>query len=263
MTGHRQQMDALHAIADLCLQAERAENQTAVREALRSAGEVFRADFFLFSMKAGQGLEDVPDVLLTNCPKRWMRWYDHNGAAAFDPVFEQASKFGAPFRWDCLYVSSQQKSLQIESQQCGMIFGCSASDRLHDGSAAILSLSGRYPIAVQAGEWERCAEGLTLLVGALQRRVSRMLRARRPNLADRLTEAERRCLAIMAAGATMAEAGERLGLRPRTVRYYLDRAAEKLDVDTPKDAILRAVALGLVNRNGLPALQFGGLAQSA
>ena len=61
---------------------------------------------------------------------------------------------------------------------------------------------------------------------------------------------------IVANGKTAKQAAEQLGVKPRTIRYYLDRAAEKLGVESRKEAVLKAVAEGIVDPRQFPPAGF-------
>ncbi|MGQ0503252.1 MAG: LuxR C-terminal-related transcriptional regulator [Panacagrimonas sp.] len=58
---------------------------------------------------------------------------------------------------------------------------------------------------------------------------------------------ELKALRLTANTMTAEEVAAALGVRPRTVRYYLDRAAEKLCVNSRKAAVAKALADGLVD----------------
>lgn len=61
-----------------------------------------------------------------------------------------------------------------------------------------------------------------------------------------LTSAERRVLALLAAGLTCENASRQLGVSPCTVRKRLRGVCEKLDVRTPMQAVVLAARYGAV-----------------
>lgn len=61
-----------------------------------------------------------------------------------------------------------------------------------------------------------------------------------------LTVRERECLAHWAGGLVAADIAGRLGISERTARYHLDHVKDKLGVCDKKQAIARAMQLGLV-----------------
>jgi DNA-binding CsgD family transcriptional regulator len=60
----------------------------------------------------------------------------------------------------------------------------------------------------------------------------------------------------MATAMTAKEVADVLGVQERTVRYYLDRAAEKLGVTSRKEAVLKAVADGIIDLRKFPQAGF-------
>jgi Response regulator containing a CheY-like receiver domain and an HTH DNA-binding domain len=61
---------------------------------------------------------------------------------------------------------------------------------------------------------------------------------------------------MMAEAMTAKQAAAVLGVQPRTVRYYLDRAAEKLGVNTRREAVLKALADGIIDTRKFPLAGF-------
>lgn len=62
----------------------------------------------------------------------------------------------------------------------------------------------------------------------------------------RLTETETRVLAELAAGSTLDLAARRLEISSRTVRRRIRGVCDRLDVNTPVEAIVWAVKRGLI-----------------
>jgi DNA-binding CsgD family transcriptional regulator len=67
----------------------------------------------------------------------------------------------------------------------------------------------------------------------------------------RLTRRERQVLSLVATGLTADACGRRLGLSPRTVHKYLERAYDKLGVHDRVSAVLRAQDLNLLGTDAL------------
>lgn len=68
--------------------------------------------------------------------------------------------------------------------------------------------------------------------------------SRAPVFAD-LTEREHEILAMIADGLGNAAIGQRLGLRPKTVRNYVSNVLTKLQAADRTEAVLRARSAGL------------------
>ncbi|MHC5264362.1 helix-turn-helix transcriptional regulator [Streptomyces sp. UC4497] len=120
----------------------------------------------------------------------------------------------------------------------------------------------RAPAAGDAGAWEEIREAHGALRALAPKLVDPGLRGEllavcgklalasdpvRPAEAPvRLTPREVDVLACVAAGATNAGAGERLGLRPETVKGYLRSAMRKLGTHTRGEAVVAARRAGLL-----------------
>ena len=225
-----------------------------VRELLLLSAEAFGASFYLLGVRTGNTASPT-QIILSNYPKPWQRYYDEQGASAFDPVINKAFQFPGPFRWDGLHKDPRQLALRRESVRNGMDFGFSCPDRGPDASMALLSFCGRLPIAPTPEQWDAAEVSVRLFTSTTHRAVIQIEKSR-AEAADihgtPLTEAERRSLELMATAMTAKEVADALGVQERTVRYYLDCAAEKLGVSTRKEAVLKAVADGIVDLRKFP-----------
>ena len=251
--------ELLNSIAELCVRMECADDFALVREILSAAAEAFGASFFLFGMRTGKTISPPMQIAISNYPKGWRSRYDELGGLAVDPVVAMALQAKTPFRWDGLHKTEQQLELRRESVRCGMDYGFSCPDRGPDGSIAILSFCGRNRIAPEPDRWERTAALAALLASATHRAVARMLEARNGggiSAWQSLNTAERESLRMTAAGMTAADIGKVLGVATRTVRYYLDRAAEKLGASSRKEAVTRAIAEGIIDLREFPNVGF-------
>lgn len=252
--------EMLHAIAELCVDMEKARSESAVHSVLRAASQVFDASFYLFGIRTGRSISPPQQKVLSNYPDPWQRYYDRQGAYDFDPVVNKAFQSVGAFRWEGLHHDERQLALRRESIRNGMEFGFSCSDRGPEGSIAILSFCGDRPLVPNPDDWERAAAATALLASATNKAMTRLLEAasrRSPVFGPALSEAERKALTLVATGATFKQAAEALGVKPRTVRYYLDRAAEKLGVDTRKGAVHKALAEGIIDTRQFPPAGFG------
>jgi len=121
---------------------------------------------------------------------------------------------------------------------------------------AILSFCGDCPIAAGVGEWDQVAAAAVLLASVSNKAVTRIIEAGTRAYGQALSATELRALQLVAGGCTGRQAAEALGVKARTVRYYLDRAAEKLGVASRKEALLKAVAEGIVDVREFPPAGF-------
>jgi LuxR family transcriptional regulator, quorum-sensing system regulator LasR len=257
---YEQMPELLHSIAELCFETEKAQSLNAVRSNLRSAADVFGASFFLFGMRTGKRVSPPAQIIISDYPKAWQKYYDEQGAFAFDPVVNRAFQSVGAFRWDGLHYDERQLALRRESVRNGMTYGFSCSDRGPETSMAILSFCGDRPFAPEPDEWERMAASVSLLASTTNKAVSRIVEnrdGRSKVFGQALSEAERKSLEMMAGAMTARQVADVLKVQPGTVRYYLDRAAEKLGVETRREAVMKALAEGIIDIRQFPNAGFG------
>lgn len=248
--------ELLHIVAEQCLKIERARSESTVKEALKVVAAAFGAMFYLFGIRTGRNVRPPQQIVISNYPQAWRRYYDDHGASAFDPIINKAFQFEGTFRWDGLHHDDRQLALRRESVRNGMEFGFSCADRGTDGSVAILSFCGNHPIAPDLGLWEQVSASAVLLASVTNKAVTKIIEARTKAFGEALSVAERKALQLVAGGATAKQVAQELGVKPRTVRYYLDRAADKLGARSRKEAVIKAVAEGIVDPRPFPKAGF-------
>ena len=251
--------DPIHPIADLCVLMDKAQSRARVREIHQMAADAFGANFFMFGMRTGKTISPPEQIVISNYPEAWQRYYDEHGAFAFDPVIGKALQFGEPFRWDGLHSDERQLALRQESVRNGMEFGFSCTDRGPDASVAILSFSGNNPIALDPAAWEATASSASFYVATTHKALTRIVEGKAGHevLGALLSNSERKSLEMMGASMTTEAAAKILKVRPCTVLYYLNRAAHKLGVATRKEAVMKAMAENIIDIRHFPNAGFG------
>ena len=251
--------DVIQTIAERCVQIQKASSWTEARGCLQSFAEALGASYFLFGVRTGKRISPPEQVIVSNYPKAWQNYYDGHGAFAYDPVFLKSLQMSGTFRWDGLHKDEKQLLLRQESIRNGMEFGISCPDLGADSSMAILSFCGNKPIATEHTDWETFATSVALYTATTHKVIVRIIenrRAQQAKSAAPLTESEARALELMAGGNTLEEAATDMRVTERTVRYYLDRAAVKLGVPTRKEALLKALAGGIIDVRRFPTAGF-------
>jgi DNA-binding CsgD family transcriptional regulator len=253
----------LHGTAELCFQLDQAQSVEQMRAALKSASALFDASYFFVVYRSGKAIGRPVQLVITDYPRRFQRYFDEQRAIEFDPIVMHALTVTGAFRWDGLYRSERELALQRECVACGMEFGFSCGDRGPDGSQLLLCFCGKRPIAPAPEDWERAASASAMLAAVAHRTFIRIARrSASPALKgkSRLTAAELQALQMTASAMTAKQVAAMMGVKPVTVRYYLDRAAHKLGVKSGKEAVAQALAEGLVDVRVFPRV---GFAQSA
>ena len=127
----------------------------------------------------------------------------------------------------------------------------SAEPSLREELLAAVELSGDAPQDNRERLLE-CLPDLTLLATHVHEAFQRV-RKGRPGDPERigLTRRERECLLWSAEGKTTAETSQILGIVDRTVIYHLQNAADKMNVRTRRQAVVRAVSQALIRPHPL------------
>ena len=107
-----------------------------------------------------------------------------------------------------------------------------------------------------ATEWENVASAAVLLASVTNKVVTRIVEASAKAYGQALSDKEVATIQLIASGKTAKQAALSIGVKPRTIRYYLDRAADKLGVESRKEAVLKAVADGVVDIREFPPAGF-------
>jgi LuxR family transcriptional activator of conjugal transfer of Ti plasmids len=249
----------LHRVAELCFELEQAQSLAVVREAMRQAAGLFGASFYFVSMRTGKTISPPVQLVLTTYPKRFQRYFDQHGAIEYDPVVQHALKMTGAFRWDGLYQTERDLALHRECIECGMEFGFSVADRGPDGATLLMCFCGARPIVPGPAVWEQAAAAAVMFGAAAHRALARMARRRHERSKAKppqLSTAELRALQMTATAMTAEQVARVMGVRPGTVRYYLDRAAAKLGAGSRKEAVAKAIAQGIVDTRIFPITGF-------
>lgn len=249
----------LHKTAELCFQIDHAQSIEQLRAALGSAAGLFGTSYFFVVFRSGRSISPPVQLVATDYPKRFQRYFDEQRAIEFDPVVKHALTTVGAFRWDGLYRTERELALHQECIACSMEFGFSCSDLGPDGSQLLLCFCGSKPIAPDPQHWDRVASASVMLASLAHRSFIRIARRRgwsSPAGKSQLTAAELQALQMTASAMKAKQVAAMLGVSPVTVRYYLSRAAEKLGVATSKEAVAKALAEGLVETRIFPRVGF-------
>lgn len=249
----------LHRAAELCFELEQAASLAPVREVMRQGVELFGASFYFASARTGKSISPPVQLVLTTYPQRFQRYFDQHGAIEYDPVVQHALGMTGAFRWDGLYQTARDLALHRECVECGMEFGFSVADRGPDGATLLMCFCGSKPIMPDPVKWEQASAAAVMLGAAVHRALGRMARrqhARRVSGQQQLSTAELRALQMTATAMTAAQVAKVMGVKPGTVRYYLDRAAAKLGASSRKQAVSKAIARGIVDTRVFPITGF-------
>ena len=168
-------------------------------------------------------------------------------AFTVDPILHRAEENVTPISWSTSRWDQplRQQEHAVLSQLRDLAIECGVSVPVHGPGLAfsVLCLSTRERLRPNLrirGEFEAAL----LLLGAYITSINR----ERTQLAEppSLTMRQIECLSWTAQGKTAWEIGRILSISERTVRFHLGNAMTALDVVSKHQAVLKAIALGLL-----------------
>ena len=168
-------------------------------------------------------------------------------AFTVDPILHRAEENVTPISWNTSRWDHplRQQEHAVLSQLRDLAIECGVSVPVHGPGLAfsVLCLSTRERLRPNMrinGEFEAAL----LLLGAYITSINR----ERTQLAEppSLTMRQIECLSWTAQGKTAWEIGRILSISERTVRFHLGNAMTALDVISKHQAVLKAIALGLL-----------------
>lgn len=241
----------LFRIAQTCIELERPQTRESLEEKLQAAAPLFGTTTFLLGVRGSIKATGQPAQLaVSNWPKAWRDRYDNQKLYESDPYLRRALSGLGPFRWDEVKTDEKGEAYKkLLAQEGGMVHGMICTNPPMSGFMGMLALAGKEPIARDT--WPENSVALNLLSLAATRAAIALIEKTTPAPAAKPVELsgdERQCLELSAQGFTAKEVGKALGIVERTVRYHLDRAAEKLNVTNAREAVAEAIHRNLIHK---------------
>lgn len=206
-------------------------------------------EFFLLAARFPQAVDAPVQVVISGLPRAWDEIYDHRRWLLSDPMFARAMISTAPFcsddiDWDA---TPQFRAMRVESRAHHLDHALVVP--LHGPlfEAGLMSLARAEPLAADAGEKNALMGAAQLHATRLYARLAQMTAAtylQGMQGAGELSLREQHALSLAALGHSAKVIAAMLGITPRTVAYFLTRAAEKIGADTLREAICKAAMRG-------------------
>ncbi|WP_153102311.1 helix-turn-helix transcriptional regulator [Paraburkholderia hayleyella] len=183
----------------------------------------------------------------SNYDSRWREQYEANGYAAIDPAVNHALHSLAPLVWsDSMYGSAAQQQFREEALAYGLGTGATFPVHSREGDVALLSMS-------VAGSRRRAGAHLkqnlvwgpfiaTMMQEAMHKIVKGDALKQRPELTPR----ENEVLNWLASGKTNWDISVLLGISEHGVVHHVRNILGKFDVPTRRQAVAKAIALGMI-----------------
>lgn len=195
--------------------------------------------------ESGSGVQ----FLLHGCLEEWRNRYHVKGYEHIDPLISYSERRFVPLVWnDEFYIASSAATLYQEASAFGLNSGIALPMHGLSGKVAYVNLTtSRYDlddisdIAATLGNAQLFACYLHEAYQNIEVENCAAIRDGKP-----LSTRERECLRWAAAGKTSWEISRILNLAERTVVFHLTNATEKLGAINRRQAVVRAIARGLI-----------------
>lgn len=192
--------------------------------------------------------------VFTTAPQKWVRRYDHLAYIEVDPRIQAAIATSLPYIWD--QSTERGKSPQVDrfiddAARHGICSGVSFLLPDSDRAAVLLSLNSSLRAVDEQRRAMLLANFGTMLTFGYYFHEFFMRKVVSVGIPSRLegsplTNRERECLTLAAAGLTTEDIAERLGIKRVTAQFHFDAIRTKLAAATRHEAIARAVHQGLI-----------------
>ena len=219
--------------------------------------EEYEYDYFIYGAQFPVSLVKPQIIILSGYPDEWRDHYTTQGYLEIDPTVRYCRNNIVPLDWANLVVDrakADPMSLKFmsEAQAFGLKSGASFPVHGSRGELAMFSMA-------RVDEHTKSKNAITesmpfaqLLASYVHEAVRRVFENEKIIVGPvQLTEREKETLLWAAEGKSAEEIGRILSIAERTVVFHLQNATNKLGVTNRRQAVARAVSLGVI-RPALP-----------
>lgn len=209
-------------------------------------GESGAERFFKDDPQGFQGKDLASQGTFTTYPSSWIQRYVQAEHVKVDPVVRLVATSNLPVFWEDITLSNPNQVVFDEARQYGLANGITVPIRRPSGRHALFSVATDLaPERLRARR--SSAAGTVLLTAMYLDEVVQRLTVKSSDLPlPSLTPREKECLHWAANGKTSWEIGNILVLSERTAIFHLWNATKKLGAANRRQAVVRAISLGLI-----------------
>ncbi|MBQ5940167.1 LuxR family transcriptional regulator [Massilia sp. AB1] len=217
----------------------------------------------LFKLARGQGFDRVlygvansrhsrfdSAFLRSNYASEWRERYDRKGFAQFDPVVGHCMTSSLPIVWEpATFAEPAQRAMYEEASEFGIRSGVTLPVHGPQGEFGVLSFaSDAEPDEAFHKSVAEVLPGLSLIRDyAFASSAKFRVQESRQESAPRLTRRELEVLQWVAAGKSSWEIARITTCSEATVNFHLANVRQKFGVNTRQQAVVKAIALGLIS----------------
>lgn len=235
---------------------EEATNARSVEDLHRLCGlicETYEYDYFLYGAQFPVSLVRPQIVILSGYPDDWRQHYTTSGYLEVDPTIQYCRDNIVPIDWTHLThgdpdsVNAMAYNFMREAHSFGLKSGASFPVHGSRGELAMLSMACSEDHQKTRRSISESMPFGQLLASYVHEAVRRVFEGEEVIVGPvELTGREKETLLWAAEGKSAEEIGKILSISERTVVFHLQNATRKLGVTNRRQAVARAVSLGIV-----------------
>lgn len=180
-------------------------------------------------------------------PECWANRYQQAQHIKNDPIIEHLSRSMLPVFWDDVSRTDPKNIVLGEAKEHGLGYGITVSLFGHGGQRAVLSLARDKESGGLSAPRETMAGLAQLTASYVHEALCKLGGNDNNEVLATLSAREMDCLQWAAAGKTSWEIAQILSISERTVVFHMTNAARKLGATNRRQAVVRALALRLIN----------------
>lgn len=195
-----------------------------------------------------QGTHDPIFLSVGNTPVEYLDSYKSVEDSRRDPVLKKLKRLSVPFIYDRqLYMDSGAADLWEEQAMWGFSTGVAVGLHLPQDRHFLLGVDRVQALPQDDARLTQLLAQLQLLAVHAQDAALRLMAAKPSQASDvRLTPRETEIMRMTMTGMTAIAIGEKLSISSTAVQFHLVNVRKKFNTNSKHQAVLRALALGLL-----------------
>ena len=195
-----------------------------------------------------QGTHDPIFLSVGNTPAEYQEAYKSIEDSRRDPVMKKLKRLSVPFIYDRqMYLENNAADLWEEQAMWGFSTGVAVGLHLPQDRHFLLGVDRMDALPQDDARMTQLLAQLQLLAVHAQDAALRLMAAKPSQASNvRLTPRETEIMRMTMTGMTAIAIAERLSISPTAVQFHLINVRKKFNTNSKHQAVLRALALGLL-----------------
>lgn len=195
-----------------------------------------------------QGTHDPIFLSVGNTPAEYQDAYKSIEDSRRDPVMKKLKRLSVPFIYDRqMYLENNAADLWEEQAMWGFSTGVAVGLHLPQDRHFLLGVDRMDALPQDDARMTQLLAQLQLLAVHAQDAALRLMAAKPSQASNvRLTPRETEIMRMTMTGMTAIAIAERLSISPTAVQFHLINVRKKFNTNSKHQAVLRALALGLL-----------------